>query len=71
MLLNRLCMSIDNPAKNLWTRFALWPYAHTFPAGHRIAMTLSAVDAPTFKPDTEPAYTSIQSVTRVQLPIQP
>jgi putative CocE/NonD family hydrolase len=71
MMLSRLCASVDDPGRYVSIRFALWPYAHTFPAGHRIALTLSAVDAPTFKQDTEPALTRILSSTRVSLPVVP
>jgi ABC-2 type transport system ATP-binding protein len=70
MLLNRSCVSVQEPGKDVRVRFALWPYAHTFPAGHQIALTLSSVDMPTFKHDLEPAMTEILSGTRVLLPVQ-
>lgn len=46
----------------------LWPNAHTFAPGHRIALSLSAVDFPTFKPDTEPQQTTILAGARLDLP---
>lgn len=46
----------------------LWPNAHRFEAGHRIRLTVSAVDFPTFKPDTEPQTTSILAGARLELP---
>ena len=49
--------------------FKLWPNAHRFQAGHRIVMTLSSVDFPTFKPDIEPWQAGILLVgTRLDLP---
>jgi putative CocE/NonD family hydrolase len=71
VLINRLCMSTQDPAANGRVRFALWPNAHTFAEGHRVALTLSSVDFPTFKPDTEPAVTTILGGTRLLLPVQP
>jgi putative CocE/NonD family hydrolase len=70
MLVNRACLSTENPTPIQHVRFALWPDAHTYAAGHRVALTLSAVDFPTFKPDTEPAVTKILTGTRVLLPVQ-
>jgi predicted acyl esterase len=70
MLVNRLCFSAENPQPIQHVRFALWPNAHTYGQGHRVALTLSAVDFPTFKPDTEPAVTQILAGSRVLLPIQ-
>jgi putative CocE/NonD family hydrolase len=71
MLVNRLCFSTEDPQPIQHVRFALWPNAHTYAQGHRIALTLSAVDFPTFKPDTEPAVTKILVGTRLLLPVQP
>ncbi len=68
MLLNRACMSVQDPAGDVHVRFALWPYAHTFAAGHSIALTLSSVDMPTFKSELEPAATQILAGTRVLMP---
>jgi predicted acyl esterase len=70
MLLNRACLSVEDPAGDVRMRFALWPYAHTFVPGHRIALTLSAVDMPTFKNELEPAATQILAGSRVLLPFQ-
>ena len=70
MLLNRLCASVEDPLNDVRVRFALWPYAHTFKPGHRIALTLAAVDMPTFKHELEPSATEIISGTRVLLPVQ-
>jgi ABC-2 type transport system ATP-binding protein len=70
MLLNRLCASVEDPLNDVRVRFALWPYAHTFKPGHRIALTLAAVDMPTFKHELEPSATEILSGTRVVLPVQ-
>ena len=52
--------------------FKLWPNAHRFEVGHQIVLTISSVDFPTFKPDTEP-WTSTLSLagTRVDLPVPP
>ena len=70
-LLNRSCVSVDSPGSAPTIRFALWPYAHTFSPGHSIALMLSAVDAPVFKPDTEPSVTRIMAGTNILLPIAP
>lgn len=70
MLLNRLCVSVEDPMNDVRLRFALWPYAHTFASGHRIALTLASVDMPTFKHELEPSVTEILSGTRVLLPVQ-
>jgi putative CocE/NonD family hydrolase len=49
--------------------FALWPNAHRFEAGHRIVLTISSVDFPTFKPDTEPWRSTVALAgTRIDLP---
>ena len=68
-LLSRACVSVDLPGPNPTVRFALWPYAHTFQPGHRVSLMLSTVDAPTFKPDTEPSMTRILGGTRLLLPV--
>ncbi|MFY9586657.1 MAG: CocE/NonD family hydrolase [Actinomycetota bacterium] len=70
MLLNRACLSVQDPAGDVRMRFPLWPYAHTFPAGHRVALTLSSVDMPTFKNELEPAMSEILAGSRVFLPLQ-
>ncbi len=50
--------------------FKLWPNAHRFEAGHRIVLTISSVDFPTFKPDTEPWRATISLAgTRLDLPV--
>lgn len=46
----------------------LWPNSHRFEVGHRIVLQVSAVDFPTFKPDTEPAVTMIGAGARLELP---
>ncbi len=52
--------------------FSLWPNAHRFEAGHRIVLTISSVDFPTFKPDIEPWRSNIQLAgTRLDLPVVP
>lgn len=49
--------------------FALWPNAHRFEPGHRIVLTISSVDFPTFKPDTEPWVATVAlDGTRLDLP---
>lgn len=49
--------------------FRLWPNAHRFEPGHRIVLTISAVDFPTFKPDTEPWRSTLSLAgTRLDLP---
>jgi len=69
-LVNRLCFSAAHPKARQRVRFALWPDAHTYAAGHRVALTLSSVDFPTFKPDTKPAVTHILIGTRLLVPVQ-
>lgn len=49
--------------------FALWPNSHIFPAGHRIGLTISTVDFPTFEPDKAPARVTFTGLTRVELPV--
>lgn len=51
------------------TTLKLWPNAHRFEAGHQIVLQVSAVDFPTFKPDTEPTVTSFGSGARLELPV--
>ncbi len=49
--------------------FKLWPNAHRFEPGHKIMLTISSVDFPTFKPDIEPWRAAILlSGTRLDLP---
>jgi putative CocE/NonD family hydrolase len=49
--------------------FKLWPNAHRFDAGHRVLLTISSVDFPTFKPDVELWSTNLLlDQTRVELP---
>jgi putative CocE/NonD family hydrolase len=71
MLLNRSCTSIEDPVGDVRIRFPLWPYAHTFATGHRVAVTLSSVDMPTFKSEVEPSMTQILAGTRLLLPVVP
>jgi putative CocE/NonD family hydrolase len=50
--------------------FPLWPNAHRFEPGHRMVLTISSVDFPTFKPDVEPWRSSIALAgTRLELPV--
>lgn len=52
--------------------FRLWPNAHRFEPGHQIVLTISSVDFPTFKPDTEPWTSAISLAgTRLDLPATP
>jgi putative CocE/NonD family hydrolase len=69
VLVNRGCLSFENAGPKPVAAFDLWPNAHTFPAGHRIELTLAAVDFPVFKPDTEPALTDILAGTSLSLPV--
>ena len=49
--------------------FKLWPNAHRFLPGHKIILTISSVDFPTFKPDVEPWSSNILlKDTRLDLP---
>jgi putative CocE/NonD family hydrolase len=68
-LVNRNCVSVNNPGPAPVIDLALWPNAHTFPAGHRVELTLAAVDFPVFKPDVEPAVSTILGGTLVRLPV--
>ena len=68
VLVNRGCISVENAGPEPVVALDLWPNAHTFPAGHRIELTLAAVDFPVFKPDTEPAVTDVLSGTTLSLP---
>ncbi|MBI2382460.1 MAG: CocE/NonD family hydrolase [Gammaproteobacteria bacterium] len=52
--------------------FKLWPNAHRFEIGHRVVLTVSSVDFPTFKPDVEPWQSTISlGGTRLDLPAVP
>jgi predicted acyl esterase len=66
----RGCRSFEDFRRDAEPSFALtlWPNAHTFLPGHRVLLTLSAVDFPTFKPDTEPQQTTILSGAYLDLP---
>lgn len=72
-LVNRGCLSVEIPAGDLSLErtvgIKLWPNSHVFPAGHTLVLTLSAVDFPTFKPDTEPAVTEILAGSSLTLPV--
>ena len=49
--------------------FRLWPNAHRFEPGHQVVLTISSVDFPTFKPDSEPWASTISLAgTRLDLP---
>lgn len=49
--------------------FVLWPNAHRFEPGHQVVLTISSVDYPTFKPDSEPWTATVDlSGTRLDLP---
>lgn len=49
--------------------FRLWPNAHRFEPGHQVVLTISSVDFPTFKPDTEPWTATVDLAgTRLELP---
>jgi hypothetical protein len=50
--------------------FSLWPNAHRFDPGHRVVLTISSVDLPTFKPDVEPWRANVLlDGTRLDLPV--
>jgi putative CocE/NonD family hydrolase len=66
-LVSRGCASFEGPKPA--ESVALWPNSHVFPAGHRIVLTVSAVDFPTFKPDTEPQQTNIFNDSHLDLPV--
>jgi putative CocE/NonD family hydrolase len=67
-LIARGCLSIPITAAVGHAALKLWPNAHTFPAGHRVQLTLSAVDEPTFKADVEPQVMRIAGA-RLDLPV--
>lgn len=71
-LVARGCLSIDGkdlPVNGTGTAtIALWPNARTYRDVDHVVLTISAVDFPTFKPDTEPQATTILSGTRLDLP---
>jgi ABC-2 type transport system ATP-binding protein len=69
IMVNRGCASVEDAGAEPSFELALWPNAHTFPAGHRIELTLAAVDFPVFKADTEPAVTDILAGTSLTLPL--
>lgn len=72
----RGCGSFDSPGPSdpgqlepaATFELSLWPNSHVFAPGHRIVLTLSATDFPMFKPDTEPAVTTILHGARLDLP---
>jgi predicted acyl esterase len=66
-LIARGCRSFESPRSPF--DFYLWPNAHTFPAGHRIELSISAVDFPTFEADREPQQTTILPGARLDLPL--
>lgn len=68
VMVNRGCTSIEDGGPEPGFELALWPNAHTFPTGHRVELTLAAVDFPVFKADTEPAVTDILAGTSLTLP---
>jgi predicted acyl esterase len=63
----RACSSFESPRSPF--DFDLWPNAHTFAAGHKIMLSISAVDFPTFEPDFEPQQTTILPGARLELPV--
>jgi ABC-2 type transport system ATP-binding protein len=66
MMVNRGCISL--PGQTGSAALPLWPNAHVFKAGHRIALVTSAVDFPVFEPDKEPQVTLIGAGTTLSLP---
>jgi predicted acyl esterase len=66
-LIARGCRSFESPRGPF--DFDLWPNAHTFAAGHRVELSISAVDFPTFEPDREPQRTTILPGARLDLPL--
>ena len=63
----RNCQSLNAPIKSF--DFNLRPTAHTFAKGHRIELSVSAVDFPMFEPDFEPSQTTILRGAHMDLPI--
>lgn len=66
VMVNRACISL--PGRTEEASLPLWPNAHVFAAGHRIALLISAVDFPVFEPDKEPQTTLIGAATNLSLP---
>lgn len=48
-------------------RLELWPNSHVFAKDHRVQLTISNTDFPTFRPDLEPSVTLIRSGTKLTL----
>lgn len=61
-MITRGCLSDETPGDGT-ADFDLWPNSHVLAAGHRLVMTISTTDFPTFKPDTEPQVSTIASAT--------
>jgi len=61
-MITRGCLSDETPGDGI-ADFDLWPNSHVLAPGHRIEMTISTVDFPTFKPDTEPQTSTLASAT--------
>jgi ABC-2 type transport system ATP-binding protein len=68
-MVGRSCTSL--PAGTTSAALELWPNAHVFAIDHRIALAISAVDFPVFKPDREPQATTILPDTALILPTIP
>jgi predicted acyl esterase len=66
-LIARNCRSFEPPKGPF--ELSLRPNAHTFARGHRVMVTISTVDFPTFEPDMEPQQTTILEGARLLLPI--
>lgn len=66
----RGCGSYQSPGAATTVELPLWPNSHVFGVGHKIVLTLSATDVPMFKPDTDPAVTTILHGARLDLPRQ-
>lgn len=66
-LITRGCFSDETPADGL-AEFDLWPNAHAVRSSRSIWYSISSVDVPTFKADTEPHVTVIKAGTTVTLP---
>ncbi|MFA5891074.1 MAG: CocE/NonD family hydrolase [Actinomycetota bacterium] len=64
----RGCSSVESPAASGTASVKLWPNSHRFEPGHRIALTIAAVDFPVFKPESEPSQTTLIAGTRLMLP---
>ncbi|HVL89790.1 MAG TPA: CocE/NonD family hydrolase [Actinomycetota bacterium] len=61
-MITRGCLSDETPGDGI-ADFDLWPASHVLAPGHRLVMTVSTVDFPTFKPDTEPQASTLASAT--------